>query len=107
MARVKKAAASTKAQCIRKRNAAIRERERRKTALGRLWSDGACSGANVRRRLICLARERKIPLSEIPKIERSPTDEFVRFMKKHNLNYDWVLAGDLKGLQRMVCKDPA
>jgi hypothetical protein len=92
----------TKRALTRRRNAARRKAVRRKRPLGRLYDDGACSTENIRRRLQWLAHERQIPIKQLPKVLRTPTEELVNFAEKYRINYDWLLCGDLKGLHLMM-----
>jgi hypothetical protein len=94
--------ARTKLALTRKKNAARRRATQRKTPLGRLSTDGAFSRQNIRRRLQWLAHERQIPPGELPEVKRTFTEELRDFVEKHNVSCDWLLIGDLKGLQRMV-----
>ena len=52
-------------------NAARRLAARRKTPLGRLYTDGSCKPENVRRRLHWLAYERHISEKDLPKVQRT------------------------------------
>ena len=92
----------SKAARTRKRNAALRRREARKTPLGRLCADGATSAENTRRRLQWLAQVWGIPQTDIPKKPHTLSDELTEFCEKHHVNLDWLLCGDLGSLQRMT-----
>ena len=70
--------------------------------LGRLSLDGAGSPANIRRRLEWLAREWKIPASTLPKIDRCVTNEFMDFIEKHQISYNWLYRGTLADLRIML-----
>jgi hypothetical protein len=101
----------------RRRNAAIRKRKvaRRLRAelngsMGpevaakvRLEIDGAHSTKALQRRVRVLAEERKLPPADYAKLmhKRISSMAIMEFGKKHNVNYDWLLCGDLKGLARM------
>jgi hypothetical protein len=76
----------------------------RRKALQRLESDGATSAAAVQRRVRALAEERKIPPADFSKLmhKRISVDAIGVFCEKHKISYDWLLCGDLKGLQRMT-----
>lgn len=100
MSKTKKA--PTTLALTRRRSAARRAAERRKTAGGRLSTDGRCSVTNIRRRLRWLAHEYQITESELPKITPSPTEELCDFIQKYRISYDGLIAGNLKGLQRMT-----
>jgi hypothetical protein len=76
--------------------------QRRKTARGRLSTDGAYHVTNIRRRLQWLAHEYSISASALPKITPAPTDELCDFIEKYRISYDWLIGGDLKGLHRMT-----
>jgi hypothetical protein len=95
---------TTKLALTRRRNAARRVALRRKTACGRLSTDGAFHVTNIRRRLQWLANEYQIPKSELPKVTPSPTptEELCDFIEKYRISYDWLIAGDLKGLLHMT-----
>jgi hypothetical protein len=94
--------APTKLALTRRRNAAHRIANRRKTAHGRLSTDGRYHVTNIRRRLQWLAHEYSIPASALPKITPVPTDELCDFIEKYRISYDWLIGGDLKGLQKMT-----
>jgi hypothetical protein len=94
----------TKRALTRRRNAARRLAARRKTPLGRLATDGASSVENIRRRLQWLAQERQIPASQLPRVLQIPTEELADFVEKYNIDFSWLLGGDLKGLHRMMGK---
>jgi hypothetical protein len=57
---------------------------------------------NIRRRLKWLAHEYQIAESELPNITLAPTEELCDFIQKYRISYDWLIAGDLKGLHRMT-----
>jgi len=38
----------------------------------------------------------------LPKITPVPTDELCDFIEKYRISYDWLIGGDLKGLQKMT-----
>jgi hypothetical protein len=84
------------------RNAGIRRARRRKTAEGRLSTDGAYATENIRRRLRWLAHERKIPADRLPKVKCVPTEELSDFVQMHNINWNWLIGGDIKGLRDMM-----
>jgi hypothetical protein len=92
----------TKLALNRRRNEARRMAQRRKTASGRLSTDGACHVTNIRRRLLWLAHEYSIPADALPKITPAPTEELCDFVEKYSVSYDWLIAGNLKGLHRMT-----
>lgn len=73
-------------------------------ALDRLRQDGAQSTAAVQRRVRALAQERNIPAADIHKLmyKRISTRDIGVFCKKYQVSYDWLLGGDLQGLQRMT-----
>jgi hypothetical protein len=82
---------------------AIAENWRRK-AFSRLERDGAHSTAALQRRVRALAQERNIPAADFHKLmyKRPSTPAVMTFCEKHKVSYDWLLCGDLKGLQRMT-----
>jgi hypothetical protein len=76
----------------------------RRRAFDRLERDGAHSTAALQRRVRALAQERSIPPADIHKLmyKRISTPDVMKFCEKHKVSYDWLLCGDLKGLQRMT-----
>jgi hypothetical protein len=76
----------------------------RTKAIDRLRRDGCCSMDAVRRRVLALAGERDIPPAEFAKLmhKRVSTRAAMAFAEKHKVSLDWLLYGDLKGLQRMT-----
>jgi hypothetical protein len=50
------------------------------------------------------AQERNTPPADFHKLmyKRVSTRDVMVFCEKHKVSYDWLLAGDLKGLQRMT-----
>lgn len=92
----------------RRRNAAKRRRLREGRPLDgptaaavRLDKDG-CSGKDAtRRRIMWLAHERKLPPCEIEKALTLQAHHIAEFVERHNLSFDWLFCGDLKGLLRM------
>jgi hypothetical protein len=75
-------------------------------ALRRLERDGATSTPAMQRRILALAAERSIPPADFHKLmyKRPSTEAVMIFCEKHKVSYDWLLCGDLKGLQRMTQK---
>ena len=68
-------------------------------AIRRLSEDGASSNAAIRKRIAHIAAERGLPESETSKVMgRLLTRDVMHFAKKHRVNLDWLIAGDLKGL---------
>lgn len=98
-----------------KRNRARRKRMQEKrlrgsgpTAAGaRLEHDGCSSADAVRRRILWLAHERNLPPCEIAKALTGKDCDVVEFIERHNLSYDWLLCGDLKGMLRQPVKSAA
>ncbi|PWE78890.1 hypothetical protein XF30_21235 [Bradyrhizobium sp. SUTN9-2] len=90
----------TRAGITRRRNAAKRRRLRLRTPLGRLDADGASSAQNNNRRLLWLAIE--WGLERAPKVGPAPSAELCDYCRKHGINVDWILDGDLRGLKRMI-----
>jgi len=76
----------------------------RRKALQRLERDGAQSTEALQRRVRAIAAERKIPPADFAKLmyKRISTFAVLQFCKKHKISIDWLLCGDLKGLQRMT-----
>ena len=76
----------------------------RQRAFRRLERDGAHSTAALQRRVRALAEERNIPPADFHKLmyKRPSTPAVMVFCEKHKVSYDWLLCGDLKGLQRMT-----
>jgi hypothetical protein len=81
----------------------------RRKAIGRLERDGAHTTAALQRRVRALAAERDIPPADYAKLmyKRIGTPAFLAFCEKHNVSADWLLCGDLKGLQRMTLERKA
>ena len=69
----------------------------------RLVRDGCQTNAAMQRRLLALAAERDLPPAEYAKLmhKRVLFPSIQRFCKKHDVSLDWLMDGDLKGLQRM------
>jgi len=74
----------------------------RQRAFRRLERDGAHSTAALQRRVRALAEERNIPAADIHKLmyKRPSTPDVMVFCEKYNVNFDWLLCGDLLGLRR-------
>jgi hypothetical protein len=72
-------------------------------AQDRLVRDGCRTDAAMRRRLLALAAERNLPPAEYAKLmhKRIIMKSIQEFCRKHNVSLDWLIYGDLKGLQRM------
>ena len=68
-----------------------------------LVRDGCHTDAALRRRVLLLAAERNLPPAEYAKLmhKRIMMRSIQEFCKKHNVSLDWLMYGDLKGLQRM------
>ena len=81
----------------------------RRKALQRLERDGATSRPAMQRRILALAAERSIPPADFHKLmyKRPTTEAVMVFCKKYKVSFDWLLCGDLKGLQRMTCEAKA
>ncbi|WP_157785215.1 hypothetical protein [Bradyrhizobium yuanmingense] len=90
----------TRTGITRRRNAAKRRRLRLPTPLGRLDARGASSARNINRRLLWLAIE--WGLERAPKVGQAPSRELCEYCRKHGINFDWLLDGNLKGLQAMM-----
>src|SRR5258707_3505299 len=82
---------------------AIADLARRKAA-DRLRRDGAHSMDAIRRRVRAIAQERNLQPADIAKLmyKRISTTHTLAFAEKHKISLDWLLCGDLKGLQRMA-----
>jgi hypothetical protein len=72
-------------------------------ARNRLRQDGCSSDDAFRRRVLVLAAERGFPPAEYAKLlhKRCPMKRITAFCKRHDVSLDWLMDGDLKGLQRM------
>src|SRR5260370_19955109 len=72
-------------------------------ARNRLRNDGCSSDAAFQRCVLVLATERNFPPAEYAKLlhKRCPMKPITAFCKKHDVSLDWLMDGDLKGLQRM------
>src|SRR5258706_5663238 len=68
-----------------------------------LVRDGCCTDAAMRRRLLVLAAERNLPPAAYAELmhKRIMMKSIQEFCRKHNVSLDWLMDGDLKGLQRM------
>jgi len=78
-------------------------RVRHQKARERLRRDGGESLPAMQRRIQALAAERSIPPADYRKLmyKRVSTRDVMVFGKKYRVNFDWLLCGDLKGLQQM------
>jgi hypothetical protein len=58
----------------------------------------------IRRRVRAIAQERNLQPADIAKMmhKRIIIAHAMAFCKKHKINMDWLLCGDLKGLQQMT-----
>jgi hypothetical protein len=76
----------------------------RHKARERLRRAGAESRPAMQRRVQALAAERSIPPADFHKLmyKRPSTQAVFDFCEKHKVSADWLLCGDLKGLQRMT-----
>ena len=76
----------------------------RRAAFDRLKKDGAHSTAALQRRVRAIAHERNIPPADFAKLmyKRPNIHDIGVFCEKHGISYDWILGGDLAGLQRMT-----
>ena len=76
----------------------------RRKAADRLDRDGAHSMDAIRRRVRAIAHERNLQPAEYAKLmyKRISSTHAVAFCEKHKVSLDWLLCGDLKGLQRMT-----
>lgn len=73
-------------------------------AFDRLERDGAHSSDALRRRVRAFAEERNLPPADFAKLmyKRIKTRDVMLFCEKHKVSCDWLLCGDLRGLQRMT-----
>jgi hypothetical protein len=100
----------------RKRNAAKRRRIMLATARGerrpelaaraRLEIDGCTGSAATRRRVLWVVHERKLAPAEIEKAMTCKAQYLGEFAERYQLSFDWLLFGDLNGLQRMTQPKP-
>jgi hypothetical protein len=76
----------------------------RRRAAHRLAQDGAHSLDAIRRRVRAIAHDRNLQPADIAKLmhKRIITAHAMAFCEKHKISMDWLLCGDLKGLQRMT-----
>ena len=77
----------------------------KRRAIDRLERDGAHSSDALRRRVRALAEERNIPPADYAKLlmHKRVNDRAIHvFCEKYKVSYDWLLCGDLRGLQRMA-----
>jgi hypothetical protein len=72
-------------------------------ARDRLFRDGCNTYVAMRRRVLALAAERNLPPVDYAKLmHKHIMDRSIHeFCSKHNVSLDWLMEGDLKGLQRM------
>ncbi|MGV7215906.1 hypothetical protein [Bradyrhizobium sp. UFLA05-112] len=68
--------------------------------VGRLTADGGSKAEHIRRRARWLVNEWQLP--RCPKIGRTWSKELTQWCENHDVSFDWLLYGDLKGLQRMM-----
>jgi hypothetical protein len=101
MSKPRKSKPVTKLGLTRKRNEAFRRTLRRKSAEGRLSTDGACSTERIRNRLRWLAHEWQLS-DEIPQVKSTMTEELSDFVEKHGISFEWLLTGKLKCLRQMM-----
>ncbi|MEH2546673.1 hypothetical protein V1283_003318 [Bradyrhizobium sp. AZCC 2262] len=92
----------SKLALTRRRNATRRLKQRRSTPAGRLAEDGSTSKEAMRRRILALAYERKLPEKEFAKALTCQTFHVAEFAERHRLSFDWLYFGDLKGLLWMT-----
>jgi hypothetical protein len=77
---------------------------KRRKAIDRLQSDGCASMEAVRRRVLAFAQEQNLQPADYAKLmhKRISTAHAMAFSEKYKVSLDWLLYGDLKGLQRMT-----
>jgi hypothetical protein len=102
--RRRNAAARKKRHEARLNDPTLGKEARRIAAIDRLTRDGATSTAALQRRVMALAHERNIPPADYAKLmhKRVLTGHMLAFCKNHEVSVDWLMFGDLKGLQRMT-----
>jgi hypothetical protein len=73
-------------------------------ARDRLVRDGCHSMDAVRRRVLALAQERNLQPADYAKLmhKRLGMNAVAVFCERHGVSMDWLLSGDLQGLQRMT-----
>ena len=101
MSRPRKWKSLTKLGLTRKRNEARRRTQRRKSAEGRLSTDGACLVERIRNRLRWLAHEWQLS-GEIPQVKSTMTEDLSDFVQKHGISFEWLLTGKLQYLRQMM-----
>jgi hypothetical protein len=69
----------------------------------RLRRDGCSTDAAMQRRVLSLAAERNLPPADYAKLmhKRVAGKSIHEFCSNHDVSLDWLMYGDLKGLQRM------
>jgi hypothetical protein len=65
------------------------------------WSTERCSNRAIRARLSLLAVERGLQPAEIPKVMEMD-HVMLAFVRRHEVNLDWLFMGCLKGLSSMA-----
>lgn len=88
----------------RRRNTAKRRAIIRQKPTGRLLDDGAGQPDAIRKRLVWFARERGIPLADLPTNLRTPTRELIEFCEAYRLSFNWVINGNLTDLRDMLSR---
>ncbi|RTM13890.1 MAG: hypothetical protein EKK33_08945 [Bradyrhizobiaceae bacterium] len=83
----------------RRRNAARRAKQRRKTPNGRLFLAGATHPDQIKRRLDWLALEWNLPAP--PKVYATPTTALISYIEKHGILFDWMVYGRVRDLVAM------
>jgi len=58
----------------------------------------------LRARIRLIAHERNLPKDEIKKVIGLKQYQLVLFVQRHQLSWEWLLEGDLKGLREMVSR---
>ena len=101
MSRPEKSRPLTKLGLTRKRNEALRLARRRKSAEGRLSTDGACSVERIRNHLRWLAHEWQLS-DEIPPVKSTMTEKLADFVQTHDISFEWLLTGKLQYLRQMM-----
>ena len=56
----------------------------------------------IRQRIRLIANERKLTVDQIAKALTCKDNHLLQFAECHTLSLDWLICGDLRGLQRML-----
>ena len=75
-------------------------RDWRNSPRGRLEADGAMKSAHMNRRALWLCLQLGLP--PCPKIGRTMSPALADYCQTHGVSMDWLICGDLRGLQSMM-----